>query len=58
MPMGNGCGCSSSCSGIYCEGVLKVAQTTAEEEYTSVFEIQVYNDSYTTSWMICIIGVS
>ena len=34
MPMGNGCGCSSSCCGSYYEGAFEVAQTTAEEEYT------------------------
>ena len=46
MPMGNGCGCPSSCSGSYNEGAFEVAQTTTEEEYTRVFEIQVHNDSY------------
>ena len=34
MPMGNGCGCPSSCSGSYNEGAFEVAQTTTEEEYT------------------------
>ena len=34
LPMGNGCGCPSSCSGSYYEVAHKMAQTTAEEEYT------------------------
>ena len=34
LPMGNGCGCPTRCSGSYPEGTYTMAQTTAKEEHT------------------------